>query len=62
MLPGHPLQFSWSSPDKAKLYDHKNDPDEFKNLAKDSDYADVAAELSTPLKKGCKAALRPQTE
>jgi len=46
----------WGDPEHAELYDHKNDPGEFNNLAKDQRYSEVVAELSTLLKSGWKAA------
>ena len=46
----------WGDPEHAELYDHKNDPGEFNNLAKDPQYSEVVGELSTLLKSGWKAA------
>ena len=36
----------WGGPENAELYDHENDPGEFKNLAKDPKQSAIAAELS----------------
>lgn len=47
----------WGGPDKAELYDHDNDPGEFRNLANDPKRADTVAELSNLLHAGWKAAL-----
>ena len=46
----------WGGPENAELYDHNNDPGEFKNLAKDLRHSATAAELSRLLKAGWKAA------
>lgn len=36
----------WGGPENAELYDHENDPGEFKNLAKDPEHSAIVAELS----------------
>jgi iduronate 2-sulfatase len=50
----------WGGPEKAELYDHETDPRELRNLANDSKYKDVVAELSAMMKGGWKAALPAQ--
>ena len=44
-------------PDAAELFDHKNDPAEFHNLARDPRHGDVVAKLSALLRGGWKACL-----
>src|SRR5262249_13019963 len=43
----------------AELYDHQNDPREFRNLAKDPDHAKVVEEMRQLLREGIRAG-RPQ--
>jgi hypothetical protein len=40
-----------------ELYDHRNDPGEFTNVARDPEYRDVVAELSALIEGGWKACL-----
>ena len=36
----------WGGPENAELYDHENDPGEFKNITKDPEHSAIVAELS----------------
>ena len=41
----------------AQLYDHRNDPHEYTNLAHDPQHADTVSELATMLRVGWKGCL-----
>lgn len=47
----------WGGPENAELYDHRNDPGEFANLANDPRHKKIVKELSDLLHEGYKAAL-----
>src|SRR5688572_3838320 len=46
----------WSTPDEAELYDHRNDPHEYVDLADGDAQADTVAEMRKLLKSGWQAA------
>lgn len=50
----------WEASGEAQLYDHHNDPHEYKNLAKDPAHAATVAEMKQRLKNGWRAALPPK--
>lgn len=45
---------------KVALFDHQNDPGEFKNLAEDPQYKDVVAEMHALIQGGWKGCLPPE--
>ena len=44
----------------SELYDHANDPHEYKNLAKDQEHANVVAEMRELLKRMQHKGLKPR--